>query len=120
MDQQRQVQDVLAGDGAVDASQRPLVLGLLRGAFDRPQAMLVDRVLVVLVELQQAAGVDIGGDEALQQMGLVEIANSGPSRPGCDSSERKMRQDSPSKTSRESFEASWRTTSQVAGATGLS
>ena len=58
VDQERQVQQVLLRDRTVDPAQRPGSGPKVRGELDRPQAMLVDRVLVVLVELQQSRGRD--------------------------------------------------------------
>ena len=74
VDQQRQVQQVLLGQGAVDAPQRSRVRPKVRGELHRPQTMLVHRVLVVLIELQQAPGVMELGNESLQEVGVVQIA----------------------------------------------
>ena len=63
---------------AVDAPQRPRVRPKLRGELHRPQTMLVHRVLVVLIELQQAPGVMELGNESLQEAGVVQIAQQRP------------------------------------------
>ena len=50
--------------------------------------MLVDRVLVILVELQQAAGVAELGNEPLQKAGVVQLAQQRP-EPGRMAQQRK-------------------------------
>ena len=82
--------------------------------------MLVDRVLVVLVELQQAAGVAEGGNESLQHAGLVQVAQQ-LAQPRRDAQQARGNGGRPRRQiAAGSRGASWRTTSQVAGAIGLS
>ena len=84
VDQQGQVQHVLVGDAAVDASHRARLAEQLGGELHRPEAVLVDRVLVVLVELEQSAGVGELGDEPLQDARLVQVAQQrARAGPGC-------------------------------------
>ncbi len=74
VNQQGQMEHSLIGDAAVDAPQRPGVADQLGGELDRPKAMLVHRVLVILVELQESAGAGEFGNESLQDGGVVQIA----------------------------------------------
>ena len=78
VEQQRQVQQVLLGQWAVDSAQRPPVGPKVRGELDSAQTMFVHRVLVVLVELQQPPGVTKLGNESLQEVGVVQIAQERP------------------------------------------
>ena len=75
VDQQGQVQDVACrrcrGRRVPSGPWSPTNS---RGELHRPQAMLVDRVLVILVELQQSAGAGELGNEAFQDGGVVQVA----------------------------------------------
>ena len=119
VDQQGQVQHVLVGDAAVDAPQRPGVAGQLRGELHRPQTVLVHRVLVILVELQQAAGAGELGDEALQDGGVVQVAEQRSKPAGM----RQQREEAAAGLRRRlaGKRGAWRRmTSHVAGAIGAS
>lgn len=72
VDQKRQVEDVPRGHLAVDLAEGAGIVEQIRGLVDRAEAVLVDGVLVVLVELQQAAGVTEGGNELFQDAHLVQ------------------------------------------------
>ena len=74
VDQQGQVQKVLVLQPAIDAPHRPRVVQQPLGELHRADAMLIDRVLVVLVELQQAAGPGEIGEEPLQDRRVVQVA----------------------------------------------
>ena len=74
VDQQRQVQGPLLLDALVDAAQQAGVGDELGGPLDRPNAMFVDRVFVIFVELQQAAGVGERGNDLFQHAQLVQPA----------------------------------------------
>src|SRR5690606_11050018 len=56
MQQQRQVKSLLLGDVAVSFADRIFAIGDAGDMLDRLEAVFVDGELVVLVELQQAAG----------------------------------------------------------------
>ena len=72
VNQQGQVQRSLLLDAAVDAAQQARIGDEIGGPLDRQDAMLVDRVLVILVELQQAAGMREGGNDFFQHAQLVQ------------------------------------------------
>ena len=74
VDQQRQMQQMLLRNRPVDSAHRPGVRRKLRGELHRPQAVLVDRVLVILIELQQSPGVLELGNEPFEQAGAVQVA----------------------------------------------
>ena len=74
VDQQGQVQEVLVLQPAIDAPHRPRVVQQPLGELDRADAMLIDRVLVILVELQQAAGTGEIGQKPLQDRHVVQVA----------------------------------------------
>ena len=74
VDQQGQVQEMLVLQPAIDAPHRPRVVQQFFGELDRADAMLIDRVFVVLVELQQPAGAGEIGEEPLQDRHVVQVA----------------------------------------------
>ncbi len=74
VDQQGQVEDRPPPHPAIDPAQRPLVGQEPRRPLHRPQAMLIDGELVVLVELEQSPGVGQGGNKPLQEPDLVQAA----------------------------------------------
>ncbi len=74
VNQQRQVQQMLLGKRAIDPAHGAAVRRKLRGKLHRPQAMLIDRVLVILVELQQPPGMLELGDESFEKAGTVHVA----------------------------------------------
>ena len=74
VDQQGQVQKMLVLQPAINASHRPGVVEQFLGELDRADAMLIDRVLVILVELQQPAGTGEIGKKPLQDRHVVQVA----------------------------------------------
>ena len=74
VDEQGQVQKVLVLQPAIDPPHRPRVVQQVLGELHRADAMLIDRVLVVLVELQQPAGAGEIGKEPLQDGHVVQVA----------------------------------------------
>ena len=72
VDQQGQVQHPLVLDAAVGDAQRTVVRQELGRAFHGPNRVLVDRVLVISVELHQSAGVGHRGNDFLQHPQLVQ------------------------------------------------
>ena len=72
MHQQRQVQQSLVPQIAIGRPHRPRVVQETGGALHRPNTVLVDRVLVVVVELHQAAGVLHGRDKLLEHPQFVQ------------------------------------------------
>ena len=59
-------------EAPVELAQKIIPLDELFRAFDRADAVRIDRVLVVLIELQQAAGVAHGGDDLLEHSQFVQ------------------------------------------------
>ena len=57
----------------INVAERSPLPGELRRAFDRPNAMLVNGVFVVFVELQQAASMREFGDHSLQHARFVQL-----------------------------------------------
>ena len=82
VDQQCQVQQPLLRQRAIHAAQRPGVGPQLGRALDRADAMLVDRVLVILVELQQPARVANSGINRSRMPASCRSRSNGPSRAG--------------------------------------
>ncbi len=74
VNQQGQVQRALLLDAPVDAAQHSRVGAEVGRPLDRQDAMLVDGVLVIFVELQQAAGVGEVGNDFFQHAQLVQTA----------------------------------------------
>ena len=72
--QQGQVQQMLVLQPAINPPHRPRVVQQFLGELDGADAMLIDRVLVVLVELQQPAGAGEIGEKALQDRHVVQVA----------------------------------------------
>jgi hypothetical protein len=70
--QQRQVEPSLVGHVAISFADRVFALEEAGNLFDRLQAVLVHRKLVVLVELQQAAGVLHCGDDLFEISQLMQ------------------------------------------------
>ena len=67
-----QVEHMLSVDFPIGQSQCSLVPLHFRRDVDGAEAMLVDRVLVVLVELEQAPGVSVGRNEPFEKSHLVQ------------------------------------------------
>ena len=74
VDQQGEVQQPLVPQIAISSAHRPRVVEELGGAFHRAQAMFVDRVLVVIVELHKVARMLQSGDELLEHAQFMQLA----------------------------------------------
>ena len=82
--------------------------------------MLVHRVLVILVELQQSAGAGEIGDEAFQDGGVVQVAEQRAQPAGMRQQREEPAAGLAATARRQSCGASRRMNSQVAGAIGAS
>ena len=74
VDQQGEVQEMLVLQPSINPPHRPRVVKQPLGELDGPDAMLIDRVLVILIELQQPAGTGEIGKEALQDRHVMQVA----------------------------------------------
>ena len=74
VEQQGKVKNVFPRDRAVSPAERTVVVGTTNGSLDRLQRVLVDRVLVHEVELNQAPGVVERRQKTLQQPDAVQVA----------------------------------------------
>ena len=66
----------------ISLSERAIVRRESLGRFDRPQCVFIDREVVVLIELQQAANVPPTGQHRLHYAGVVQITQRLPERSG--------------------------------------
>ena len=72
--EQCQVEHPLVGHVSIGLAQGVVSIGKLGRLPDRPQTVLVDRVFVILIELQQTARMPHGGDDLFQIAQFVEHA----------------------------------------------
>ena len=80
--QQRQVQQLFVMNLTVRLSERAIVRREPLGRFDRPQRVFINREVVVLVELQQAANVSPAGQHRFHHACVMQIAQCLPERAG--------------------------------------
>ena len=71
MQQQGKMQEIFAFDAMVNFADQMIFATKLRGAFDGSNAMCIDRVFVILVELQETAGVAEGGNKLFKHAQLM-------------------------------------------------
>ena len=90
VNQQGQVQGPLLLDAQVDLTQGARIADEVGAAFHRPNAVLVDGVLVVFVELQQASGVREAGKDSFQHSQRVQPAEQLPEPPGARNERQKL------------------------------
>ena len=64
--QRRQMQDILFRDARYAAPKGPGSWSRSRSPLDGPQRVLVDRVTMILIELQETAGVSHRGNDNLE------------------------------------------------------
>src|SRR5262245_189490 len=88
MQQQRQVQGALVPYLPIGLTDRAGVLQKLCRALDRLNALFVDRVLGVLVELQKGACRAQRRNELLQDSELMQALYRSARRAGCDMRDR--------------------------------
>ena len=76
--QQGQVQQILASDRPVSRPHRSPIIDQRLGRFDRSERVFVDSEAVVLVELHQAASVCDGRHQVVEHPGVEHLPQGGP------------------------------------------